>query len=261
MAQRSTTSAPSRAVRRMPGPRQPADDVVAGPGLQSVGLQLGLGHAQGDRAGDLLYDRKGNASRPPCIPLPQAVGGRLQPAAELATEPAAEGPRASEDRRHHRRPTAVRELELEVVDLAGVLTVLVDQLPVQQLQPGLDDPSSHRVSFPPWSAPATGSSPPPHLRASRRHGSAYRRPLPRADRDLPAITSRTTSAKGRREERAALRRRSKAVAASMSSVAMRMPLARSISERCSRAAWSCSASRPVAWAATAAPSRLATIAA
>src|SRR5829696_10390400 len=148
MAQRATTSAPSRSVRRMPGSRQPADDVVAGPGLQSVGLQLGLGHAQGDRAGDLLYDRKGNASRPPCIPLPQAVGGRLQPAAELATEPAAEGPRASEDRRHHRRPTAVRELELEVVDLAGVLTVLVDQLPVEQLQPGLQAPSSHRGQLP-----------------------------------------------------------------------------------------------------------------
>src|SRR5829696_2549124 len=148
MAQRSTTSAPSRAVRRMPGPRQPADDVVAGPGLESVGLQLGLGHAQGDRAGDLVYDGKGNASRPPRIPLPQAVGGRLQPAAEPATEPAAEGTGAGEDRRHHRRPTVVRELKLEVVDLAGVPAVLVDQLPVEQLQPGLEDPSSHRGQLP-----------------------------------------------------------------------------------------------------------------
>src|SRR5215208_8392803 len=132
----------------MPGSRQPADDVVAGPGLQSVGLQLGLGHAQGDRAGDLLYDRKGNASRPPLILLPQAVGGRLQPGAELATEPAAEGAGAGEDRRHHRRPTAVRELQLKVVDLAGVLAVLVDQLPVEQLQPGLEDPSGHRGQLP-----------------------------------------------------------------------------------------------------------------
>src|SRR5215217_498175 len=146
--QRSTISAPSRSVRRMPGSRQSADDVVAGPGLQPVGLQFGLGHAEGDRAGDLLYDRKGNASRPARIPLPQAVGGRLQPGAELATEPAAEGTGAGEDRHHYRRPTAVRELQLEVVDLADVLAVPVDQLPVQQLQPGLEDPSSHRGQLP-----------------------------------------------------------------------------------------------------------------
>src|SRR5215216_7126909 len=46
----STTSAPSRSLRRIAGSGQVADEVVAGPGLQPVGLQLGLGHAQVDRA-------------------------------------------------------------------------------------------------------------------------------------------------------------------------------------------------------------------
>src|SRR5215211_6394160 len=72
------------------------------------------------------------------------------------------------------RPTAVRELELEVVDLAGVLAVLVDQLPVEQLQPGLEDPSSHRGQPPTLVSTsngivATGTTWSPH----DRYVSAY----------------------------------------------------------------------------------------
>ena len=76
-------------------------------------------------------------------------------------------------------------------------------------------------------------------------------------RGWPAVTSLATSARRLVEDRAARRSRSKAAWASSSSRPMMTPLACSMSQRCSRAACSWSASRPLAWAVMAALSRLA----
>src|SRR6266545_4570199 len=132
----STTSAPSSSLRRIAGSWQPADEVVAGPRLQPVGLQLRLGDAQVHGAADPLDDREGDASRAAVVALAQAVGDRLQPGAEATTDALAERARPGQDRGHQRRAAAVGDLQLEIVDLAGEPTVLVDQLPVEQVQPG-----------------------------------------------------------------------------------------------------------------------------
>jgi hypothetical protein len=72
------------------------------------------------------------------------------------------------------------------------------------------------------------------------------------------MISRATSGTGRRVFLAWRRSRLKAVWASTFSEAISIPLACSISTRESSATWSCLASRLLAWAATADPSRLAT---
>src|SRR5215211_4658280 len=144
----STTSAPSRSLRRIAGSGQVADEVVAGPGLQPVGLQLGLGHAQVDGALDPLDDGEGDAGRAVLVAVAEAVGDRLQPGPEAAAEPAAEGPRAGQDGRHHRRAAAGGDLQLEVVDLAGQPAVGVDQLAVEQVEPGFQDAAAHGRQLP-----------------------------------------------------------------------------------------------------------------
>src|SRR5215213_4802717 len=144
----STTSAPSRSLRRMAGSRQVADEVVAGPGLELVGLQLGLGHAQVDGALDPLDHAEGDAGGAPVVAAPEAVGDRLQPRPGAAADPAAERPRAGQDGRHHRRAAAPGDLQLEVVDLAGQAAVGVDQLAVQQVQPGFQDAAAHGRQLP-----------------------------------------------------------------------------------------------------------------
>src|SRR5512132_492219 len=144
----SRTSAPSRSVRRIAGSRQLADEVVAGPGLQPVGGQLGLGHAQLHRALDPLDDREGDAGRPAVVAVAQAVGDRLQPGPEAAADAAAEGPGAGQDGRDQRRAAALGELELEVVDLAGEPAVAVDELAVEQVQPGFEDAAGHGGQLP-----------------------------------------------------------------------------------------------------------------
>ena len=72
------------------------------------------------------------------------------------------------------------------------------------------------------------------------------------------MTSRATSGRGRLVFLAMRRSRVKAVWASIFSKAISTPLACSISTRESSATWSWLASRVLAWAATADPSRLAT---
>src|SRR5215208_8454911 len=89
----STTSAASRSLRRIAGSGEVADEVVAGPGLEAVGLQLGLGHAQVDGALDPLDHAEGDAGGAPVVAVAEAVGDRLQPGAETAADPAAERPR------------------------------------------------------------------------------------------------------------------------------------------------------------------------
>src|ERR671923_3003582 len=69
----STTSAPSSSLRRIAGPRDPADEVVAGPGLQPVSLQLRLGDAEVDGAPDPLDEPEGDAGGVPVVALAQAV--------------------------------------------------------------------------------------------------------------------------------------------------------------------------------------------
>src|SRR5215216_4349581 len=144
----STTSAPSSSLRRIAGSGQVADDVVAGPGLQPVGLQLRLGHAQVDGVVDPFDDGERDAGGAPVVALAQAVGDRLQPGPEPATDPAAERAGAGQDRGHLRWPAALGDLELQVVDLAGEPAVLVDQLPVEQVQPGFQDAAGHGGQLP-----------------------------------------------------------------------------------------------------------------
>jgi hypothetical protein len=122
--------------------------VVAGPDLQPVGGQLGLGHAQLDRAPDPFDDGEGDAGRMPVVAVAQAVGHRLQPGPEAAADPAAEGPGAGQDGRDQRRAAALGQLELEVVDLAGEPPVAVDQLAVEQVQPGFQDAAGHGGQLP-----------------------------------------------------------------------------------------------------------------
>jgi hypothetical protein len=62
--------------------------------------------------------------------------------------PPPQGARAGQDRRHQRRPAAGGELDLQVVDLAGEPPVAVDQLPVEQVQPGLQDAAGHGGQLP-----------------------------------------------------------------------------------------------------------------
>src|SRR5919108_4143879 len=100
---RSTTSAPSRSLSRIAGSRQSADEVLAGPGLQPVGLQLVLGDGQVDGVADPLDDREGDAGRAPLLGPAQAVGDRLHEGAEAAAEPPAERARPGQDRGDHRR--------------------------------------------------------------------------------------------------------------------------------------------------------------
>src|SRR4029453_15289206 len=145
----SRTSAPSRSVRRIAGPRQPADEMVARPGLQPVGLQLRPGHAQLHRAPDPLDDPEGDAGRAPGVAVAQAVGDPLQPGPEAAPDPAAEGAGAGQDGGHQRRAAAVGDGELEVVDLAGQPPVAVDELAVEQVQPGFEDAAGHGGQLPP----------------------------------------------------------------------------------------------------------------
>src|SRR6266508_6798357 len=93
----STTSAPSSSLRRIAGSWQPADEMVAGPGLQPVGLQLRPNHAQLDGAVDALDGREGDSGRAPVVALAQAVGHVLQPAPEAAADPTAKRARAGQD--------------------------------------------------------------------------------------------------------------------------------------------------------------------
>src|SRR5215218_10954928 len=97
----STTSAPSRSLRRIAGSGHPADEMITGPGLQPVGLQLRPRHVQLHRALDPLDDREGDAGRPPVVAVAEAVGDRLQPGPEAAADPAAERAGAGQDRGHH----------------------------------------------------------------------------------------------------------------------------------------------------------------
>src|SRR4029453_7412511 len=99
----STTSAPSRSLGRTPGSGEVADEVVAGPGLQPVGLQLGLGRAQLDGALDPLDQGEGDPGGAAVVAVAEAVGDRLQPGAGAAADPAAERPRAGPGGRCHRR--------------------------------------------------------------------------------------------------------------------------------------------------------------
>src|SRR5215218_4303322 len=108
----SMTSAPSRSVRRIAGSGQVADDVVTGPGLQPIGLQLRLWRAELDRAPDPLDDREGDPGRAPVLAVAKAVGDGLHPGAEAATEAAAERGGADEDRGHPRRPATVGDGQL-----------------------------------------------------------------------------------------------------------------------------------------------------
>src|SRR5215212_11532357 len=144
----STTSAPSRSLRRIAGSGEVADEVVAGPGLEPVGLQLGLGDAQVDGAPDPLDHAEGDAGGAAVVAVAEAVGDRLQPGPSAAADPAAERSRAGQDGRDHRLAAALGHLQLEVVDLAGQAAVGVDQLAVQQVQPGFQDAAAHGRQLP-----------------------------------------------------------------------------------------------------------------
>src|SRR5215218_7543980 len=144
----STTSAPSSSLRRIVGSGQLPDDAVAGPGLQPVGLQLGLGDAEVDGAADLLDDGERDPGGMVVVAVAQAVGDRLQPGPEPPPEPAAERPRPGQDGRHRRRAAAGGELQLEVVNLARQAAILVDQLPVEQVQSRVHGAAGHRDQLP-----------------------------------------------------------------------------------------------------------------
>src|SRR2546423_4301329 len=118
-------------------PRDPGDDVLAQPRLQlRLGQQLpadlqvhGVVHLldgvvrDPDRAGPGHREPGGDAGHHPTQP---------------AAQPPAEGLRADEQRRQVWR-AVLADRELHVVDLADVLPVPVEDLPVEQVEPDEED--------------------------------------------------------------------------------------------------------------------------
>src|SRR6478735_12065248 len=129
------TVAPMRSLRRMAGSRDVVDDPRADPLLGPVGLQPVPRDGEPHRAVDAFDEREVDARRR--VRLGEPGLERSHPPAEPALDAVGERVRTREQGGDHERAVAL--LELEVVDVAGHPSPRVDDLVVEDVEPGPPD--------------------------------------------------------------------------------------------------------------------------
>src|SRR3954471_18492552 len=124
----------------MVGSRDLGDDVIPHPALRRVGRKLRCRHVEPDGACDLRHAGKRYEvlirARFPAGPEPPVE--RSPRAAEAATDAVRERARSGDDRDDHGGSAVLRNLELEVVDVAHQPLVVIDELPVEEVQAGVE---------------------------------------------------------------------------------------------------------------------------
>src|SRR4051812_30742723 len=137
------TVRPSSSLARMGAPRDPFDDVPAGPSFERGRAELVLWDGHGDGAADVLDEGHVDAFWCRVAVGRQAARDGPDPEPEPAAEPRSQSKRAGQDAGDVVRTGSVDRLgQLEVVHLADHAAVGIDHLPVEQVQLQVEHPPS-----------------------------------------------------------------------------------------------------------------------